>query len=93
SFPSKLVTYFAAGRPVFCHAPGYSSPARYIKKHEAGYICDGLDASCVLKCLELAITDIDYYRKLASNGTLCFFQDFTLERMKETFMQFLKLSD
>ncbi len=92
SFPSKLVTYFASGRPVFCHAPIYSSPARYIKEHEAGYVCDTLDPSAILEYLELAITDIDYYRKLASNGTLCFFQDFTLERMKETFTQFLKSS-
>jgi len=89
SFPSKLVTYFASGRPVFCHAPSYSSPARYIKKHDAGYLCETLEPSIITKYLELAITDMDYYHKIASNGTYCFTNDFTLERMKENFMQFL----
>lgn len=91
SFPSKLVTYFAAGRPVFCHAPAYASPAKYIKQHEAGYLCESLDPLAVLKYLEHAITDTEYYRKVASNGTSCFMRDFTLERMKETFMQFLNI--
>jgi glycosyltransferase involved in cell wall biosynthesis len=91
SFPSKLVTYFATGRPVFCHAPAYASPAKYIKQHEAGYLCESLDPPAVLQHLERAITDMEYYRKVASNGTSCFMRDFTLERMKETFFQFLHI--
>ena len=91
SFPSKLVTYFAAGRPVFCHAPAYASPAKYIKQHKAGYLCESLDPTAVLKYLEQAITDTELYREMASNGTSCFMRDFTLERMKETFMQFLNI--
>lgn len=91
SFPSKLVTYFASGRPVFCHAPAYASPAKYIKQHEAGYLCESLDSTIVLKCLEFAITDTAYYRKVASNGTYCFMRDFTLERMKESFMRFFNI--
>ncbi|MGB7815441.1 MAG: glycosyltransferase [Methylotenera sp.] len=91
SFPSKLVTYFAAGRPVFCHAPAYSSPAKYIKQHEAGYLCESLDPPAILKHLEHAIADMEHYCKVASNGTFCFMRDFTLERMKETFLQFLNI--
>ena len=91
SFPSKLVTYFAAGRPVFCHAPAYASPAKYIKQHDAGYLCESLDPTDVLKHLEHALTDTEYYRKVAANGTSCFMRDFTLERMKETFLQFLNI--
>ncbi len=91
SFPSKLVTYFAAGRPVFCHAPAYASPAKYIKQHGAGYLCESLDPPAVLKHLEHAIIDTEHYRRVASNGTSCFRRDFTLERMKETFFQFLNI--
>lgn len=91
SFPSKLVTYFAAGRPVFCHAPVYASPAKYIKQYEAGYLCESLDPTDVQKLLEYTITDTESYCKLAANGTSCFMRDFTLERMKETFMQFLNI--
>lgn len=43
SFPSKLVSYFAAGRPVFCHAPAYASPAKYVEANDAGYLCQSLD--------------------------------------------------
>jgi hypothetical protein len=91
SFPSKLVTYFAAGRPVFCHAPTYASPAKYLKLHDAAYLCDSLDTTVVLKQLEHALTDTERYSTLASNGNACFMRDFTLERMKETFLHFLDI--
>jgi hypothetical protein len=91
SFPSKLVSYFAAGRPVFCHAPSYASPAKYIQEHKAGYLCSSLDSSDVLAMLEYAMTDGDSYATAAKNGTICFHRDFTLEDMKASFEQFLGL--
>ena len=93
SFPSKLVTYFASGRPVFCHAPLYSSPSKYIKEHNAGYICDSLDMEKILKVLEKAILNTTSYSTFAQNGYNCFLQDFTLERMKETFFKFLGINN
>lgn len=89
SFPSKLVSYFASGRPVLCHAPAYSSPAKYISQHEAGYLCDSMDPADVLKVLELVISDPEKYKKITSKGLNCFSNDFTLKRMNETFTQFL----
>ena len=89
SFPSKLVAYFAAGRPVFCHAPYYASPTRYIAKNNAGFICISQDINVILKSLEEAITDCESYETVAKNGSKCFYKDFTLERMKETFFEFL----
>lgn len=91
SFPSKLITYFAAGRPVLCHAPQYASPATYIVEHDAGYLCDSLAVPLVLKALEYAIADKTAYAKYARNGTACFLRDFTLERMEETFLDFLSI--
>jgi glycosyltransferase involved in cell wall biosynthesis len=93
SFPSKLVTYFATGRPVICHAPNYASPAKYIKQYEAGYLCESLDSKILLKQLEVIITDAELYRKVALNGTSCFMRDFTLENMKATFFQFLNINN
>lgn len=89
SFPSKLVTYFAAGRPVFCHAPYYASPTRYIAKYNAGFICISEDIEVILKALEEALTDHISYAVVAKNGTECFHRDFTLDRMKESFFEFL----
>jgi glycosyltransferase involved in cell wall biosynthesis len=89
SFPSKLVTYFAAGRPVFCHAPAYASPTKYIKAHDAGFLCESLQKSIIINKLEAAIQDKNAYSHFAANGNSCFMKDFTLERMKFTFMSFL----
>ncbi len=93
SFPGKLVTYFASSRPVFCHAPLYSSPSKYIMKYNAGYICDSLDTNKIINVLEKVISDKKSYNIFAQNGHNCFLQDFTLERMKETFFKFLNIKD
>jgi len=89
SFPSKLVTYFAAGRPVFCHAPSYASPAKYIQQNNAGFLCTSLDSKYILEKLKQAITDTEEYAKVTQNGTTCFFRDFTRERMRESFFDIL----
>lgn len=90
SFPSKLVTYFAAGRPVFCHAPAYASPAKYVKANKAGFLCESLDTGTIVKQLENAVANTSDYASFAANGHACFMRDFTLERMKECFFNFLK---
>jgi len=89
SFPSKLVTYFAAGRPVFCHAPPYSSPATYLRSHRAAFLCESLDPPAVSQLLEQVIDDVEAYASVARNGADCFTRDFTLERMRESFLEFL----
>jgi glycosyltransferase involved in cell wall biosynthesis len=91
SFPSKLVSYFASGRPVFCHAPVYSSPAKYVARNNAGYMCCSMVFADVLSVLELAITDTKVYGDYSTNGSNCFTNDFTLERMNEAFTQFLTI--
>jgi glycosyltransferase involved in cell wall biosynthesis len=91
SFPSKLVSYFCAGRPVFCHAPLYASPTKYILNKEAGYLCSSLDANVILETLERVILDKETYQRMAARGKECFLEDFTLERMQTTFHQFLNL--
>ena len=37
SFPSKIPTYLAAGRPILFHGPTYASPARYLEATGAGF--------------------------------------------------------
>jgi glycosyltransferase involved in cell wall biosynthesis len=91
SFPSKLISYFASGRPVFCHAPTYASPSRYIEKNNAGYLCNTLNPGKILKILENVIKDELAYKKIIKNGTRCFLKDFTENKMKESFLHFLEL--
>ncbi|GBG08021.1 putative glycosyl transferase, partial [Paenibacillus agaridevorans] len=42
SFPSKLTSYLKTKRPVLMHAPSYSSPTRFIRENNAGYVCESL---------------------------------------------------
>lgn len=90
-FPSKMVSYFAAGRPVFCHAPDYAAPTKYIVEHKAGYVCSSLDSQDILQCLTGVIEDGEKYKKFAEQGYHCFMRDFTLEKMKQSFFNFLQL--
>ena len=92
SFPSKLVTYFAAGRPVFFHGPDYASPAQYLKEHRAAHLCHSMDPPAVLNGLKSLLCDQAAYAAFARNGSACFARDFTLERMRETFFDFLRPS-
>ncbi|ADE29859.1 hypothetical protein [Rickettsia prowazekii] len=93
SFPSKLVTYFASGRPVFCHAPEYSSPSKYIAENNAGYLCNSLSTDRIIYELERAIVDEVSYKTFAENASKCFLRDFILERMQATFFKFLNRND
>ena len=51
SFPSKVVLYLAAGRPVLFHGPAYSSPADYLRRRNAGYLVTEKDAAAVFGAL------------------------------------------
>lgn len=89
SFPSKLVSYFASGRPVFCHAPMYSSPSKYIYQNNAGYLCTSLEQKDIQQMLEHVIKDKDKYAKISYNGTKSFLRDFTLSTTKDNFLKFI----
>jgi len=93
AFPSKIVTYFAAGRPVMFHGPDYASPARYLKKYEAGLCCNSLDPNLIFDHIRLLATNRDVYRMLTTNGSAAFLRDFTRDKMKADFFNFLDLNN
>lgn len=89
SFPSKLVLYLAAGRPIVFHGPDYASPARYIESRRCGHIAARLTASAIYNELERLLHDHDAYREMAENAQAAFRLDFTLEAMEKSFNQFI----
>jgi glycosyltransferase involved in cell wall biosynthesis len=89
SFPSKLVTYFASGRPVMCHSPKYASPAKYIITNNAGYLCNSMSAEDIIDTLSSVESDKSMYEFYSKNGESCFKRDFTLGAMKASFQEFL----
>ncbi len=88
-FPSKIVTYFASGRPVLCHAPEYASPVKYLLQNDAGYVCSSLETHAIISTLENVILNFEKYTRITQNGTTCFLRDFTLESMRNSFYNFL----
>lgn len=93
SFPSKLTTYLAAGRPVFFHGPTYASPAKFLTENDAGVQCNSLDAARVIEVLQKLVSDQRVYEKAAANGTIAFHKHLTLTTMRRQFAQFLGVDE
>lgn len=91
SFPSKLTTYLAAGRPVFFHGPEYASPARFLKQHDAGALCHDLARTSIYNELDKLASDPIRYKRLAENGSKAFHEHLTLSTMRKNFAEFLAL--
>jgi hypothetical protein len=90
SFPAKLTTYLAAGRPVFFHGPRYASPARFLIEHNAGYICDSHEVEDIGSLLEHIVDDTATYAKTALNGHIIFKQKMTSQVLHDSFCKFLQ---
>ena len=85
SFPSKVVLYLAAGRPVLFHGPAYSSPADYLRRRDAGYLVTEQSAAAVFDALCKLIDDPALYRQLGERARTAFQTDFTLDTMRANF--------
>ena len=88
SFPSKLVLYLAAGRPVVLHGPTYAAPAQYIARRRCGVVADR-PASAVYNALERLVRDGTFYGGVARAAQSAFAEDFTLETMHARFTAFI----
>lgn len=89
SFPSKIPTYLAAGRPILFHGPKYANAARYLDERHAGFICRAMEADAVYDGLLHLVEDQDLYRCLAEGAQNAFHSDFTLERLSDAVRRFL----
>lgn len=91
SFPAKLPTYFAAGRPVLFLGPADSSPGRYLSARGAAAMPTVPGMSGVQACLLRLVEDEAWFATLAEAGQRAFRLDFTLARQREDFFRFLSL--
>jgi glycosyltransferase involved in cell wall biosynthesis len=89
SFPSKLVLYLAAGRPVIFHGPTYSAAAQYITNKGCGILATSLSAEGILLEIEQLIGNSLLYSEMASKAQQAFLEDFTLETMARSFNDFI----
>lgn len=92
SFPSKLTTYLAAGRPVLLHGPEYSSPFKFLKENDAGMLCHGLAKSAIANALSRLVYDTKRYAQLAENGNKAFVRHLTDEHMRAQFLKTIAIA-
>ena len=60
SFPTKLSTYLAAGRPVLLHAPHYASVAPFFERYPFGVWCRSMELDTLASALcRLAVPGAD----------------------------------
>jgi glycosyltransferase involved in cell wall biosynthesis len=93
SFPSKLTTYLAVGRPVLFHGPKYASPYRFLDAYDAGILCDSLSTVNIFNCIDKLIWDQEFYNQLTENGHKAFMQFLTTDVMRQQFKRFIGYDD
>ncbi len=90
-FPSKLVCYLAAGRPVLVHAPEYASPAQFVSAVDAGACCHSLNAADIIVAIEGLVANEAQYIQRSRNARAAFEKHLSIERQRDRFLQFLDL--
>lgn len=93
SFPSKLATYLAAGRPVFFHGPTYASPGIFLRENRAAMLCHSLESKKIIECLTKMVVDKKLYSSLAKNGHQAFLEYLTRNVLRQKFAQFLDIPE
>ena len=91
SFPSKLPTYFAAGRPVLFHGREDSSPGEYLRRRGAAWLVMRPDPASLHSALLNLVEDEAAYARLSAASTAAFEADFTLETQRAAVRRFLGL--
>lgn len=93
SFPGKLTTYLAAGRPVLFHGPEYASPGRFLQENDAAVFCRSLEPSKIVETLTLLASDGETYSRAARNGRAAFEKHLTFSSQRRSFAEFLGVEE
>jgi glycosyltransferase involved in cell wall biosynthesis len=91
SFPSKLTTYLAAGRPVLFHGPDYASPAKFLVENKAGLCCHSLAEKDIIDAIQLLAQNSHLYGDVTINGRKAFEKYLTLDNLILSFANFLQV--
>ncbi|MCF6289776.1 MAG: glycosyltransferase [Desulfobacterales bacterium] len=92
SFPTKMSTYLAAGRPVFVHAPPQSSLTPFCTRNQVGMLCESLDPAEIIAGLKKLASDQDYYSESARQVFALTRTEFNKEHFLRSFAEFIGIA-
>jgi glycosyltransferase involved in cell wall biosynthesis len=93
SFPSKITTYLAAGRPVFFHGPEYSSPGKFLAKHHAGVCCYSRDEATIVEQFSKILSNEEQYQTITHSAHRAFMESLSFDVLKRNLYDFLPIHD
>ncbi|TFE70271.1 glycosyltransferase WbuB [Methylacidiphilum sp. Yel] len=82
-FPSKVITYLAASKPVVCSVNKNSEVAKVIEEAQAGVVVPAEDPKEMAKALETLAMDQDTRNRLGENGREYAFNTWDKEKVLE----------
>jgi len=84
-FPTKVIEYMTADRPIFVHAPPRSFLTRHARRHEYAIVADSKDEASIGATLRDALDDGDLRARLANRGRAVVEETFSLEKVAARF--------
>jgi glycosyltransferase involved in cell wall biosynthesis len=93
SFPTKLTTYLAAGRPVLLHCPKTASLFRFHQENPFGICVDSLEQGEIVSALECLLSDRKRYSDRVSAGQAALEKEFSSERFYSSFAEFIGIEE
>jgi len=93
SFPTRLTTYLATGRPIFYQGPANLAPARFLREYPAGVCCHSLDAEDIIAALTRFTKNDGSYEQMTATTQLAIDREFTLQVFRQRFAHFLGVNE
>ncbi len=93
SFPSKMITYLATGRPIFYHGTPDGTAARLMREYGPGLSCYTSDTQDIITTLTRFIEAPDSYYQMAQAAENVMEQEFSQRVFRQRFAQLLDLSE
>jgi hypothetical protein len=91
SFPSKIVLYLAAARPILFHGPDYSSPSIFFRDTNSALICNNQNWLNLLKTIKRLWEEPNSSAILGVNAAKALKDYFSLDIMKHNLYSFFNL--
>jgi glycosyltransferase involved in cell wall biosynthesis len=92
SFPNKLQTYLAAGRPILFHGPVYAGIAETVRKYGFGLCLHSLDEEQISTAIGRLIVDQPLRESFSRAALAAFHAEFNATKMLTNFAELIGVS-